>query len=87
MTVKRHEVNGMRVIAVAERPGEVLGGRYSVLLHRKNAPFKGRPFVGASYWDGKSDHWGSGMYDMDLEQAMDWLRHRTSPAAGVVSIP
>jgi len=85
--IERTTINGMRIIAAVERHGDILGGGYAVLLHRENGPFTGKPFVGAGYWDGKSDDWEGGYYDMDLPMAMDWLRHRTPFETAIQSVP
>ena len=82
MTIGRTEINGMRILLVIPQ-----SGYYSVLLHRENGPFPGRPFVGANSWNGEDDEWDGGTYDMDWDAAMAWVRHRTPIAREVISIP
>ena len=69
----RTHINGLRILAEVEtEPGS---GWYNGIVIRPNGPFAGagRQFIVFRYWDGKSDHWASGVYDLTLEEAMKLL--------------
>lgn len=51
-------------------------GWWHGIVHRPDGPFadKGREYVVFKNWDGVSDHWGSGIYDLTATQAENHLR-------------
>lgn len=60
-------INGLQIVAqVLKEPGWWDG-----IVVRPNAPFAnaGRTFVVFRNWDGKSNSWGSGIYDLTFEEA------------------
>ena len=46
------------------------------IVHRPDGPFadKGREYVVFKNWDGVSDYWGSGIYDLTAVEAENHLR-------------
>lgn len=63
----RTHINGMQILyEVMKEPGWWDG-----IVYRPDAPFadEGRKFVVFRNWDGKSNHWGSGIYDLTHEEA------------------
>ena len=72
MTERTH-IHDLRILVEVETgPGS---GWYDGIVIRPDGPFadEGRQFIVFRSWDGKSDYWGSGIYDLTLEEAMELL--------------
>ena len=63
----RTHINGMRILCeVMKEPGWWDGIVYDP---DSGYPGDGRKFVVFRNWDGKSNHWGSGIYGLTLDEA------------------
>jgi hypothetical protein len=63
----RGHINGFQIITqIMKEPGWWDG-----IVYRPDAPFadEGRKFIVFRNWDGVSGHWGSGIYDLTLQEA------------------
>jgi hypothetical protein len=72
-------INNLRILVDVETDP----GWFDGIVVRPDAPFadEGRQFVVFRNWDGKSNYWGSGIYDLTLEQAMGYFGVRPKERA------
>jgi hypothetical protein len=64
-------INGLRILVDVETDP----GWFDGIVVRPDAPFadQGCQFVVFRNWDGKSNYWGSAIYDLTLERAMGYF--------------
>ena len=72
-------INGLRILVDVETDP----GWFDGIVVRPNAPFarEGRQFIVFRNWDGKSNYWGSAIYDLTLGKAMGYFGIRPKEEA------